>query len=258
MVKNKEVSYSQACRISGCSRNRKYYQKKMPIKDAAVRAAIEKVCTNSRKGRMKVIKMVQRTHPQFASSRIRRVYEQYGFVLNRKTRLRVVNNPVNPITIPTEANEEWAVDFMSDALENGQKIRCLNVIEHYNRQCLSIIIAHNIPATRVIESLERVIEEHGKPKRIRTDNGPEFISKRFQTWLKDKAIRWSKIPKASPGQNAIIERFNRSYREEVLDAYLFKTTNQAQQITDKWKEHYNYERPHQSLNYKTPVEYAAA
>jgi putative transposase len=258
LVKEKEISYSQACRIAGCSRNRKYYQKKMPVKDAPVKEAIEEICKNSRKGRMKVIKMVQKKHPQFGSSRIRRVYEQYGFVLNRKTRLRVVNNPVNPILMPLALNEEWAVDFMSDALQNGQKIRCLNVIEHYNRQCLSITIAHNIAARRVIERLERAIEEHGKPQRIRSDNGPEFISRRFQTWLKDKGISWSRIPKASPDQNAIIERFNRSYREEVLDAYLFKTISEAQRITDKWKEHYNNERPHQSLNYKTPAEYAAA
>lgn len=230
----------------------------MPVKDLVIKQAIEKITTNSRKGRVKVIKMVQREHPELGSSRIRRVYEQGGFVLNKKLKRRVMNNPANPIVIPEKRNEEWGIDFMSDALVGGRKIRTLNMIDHYNRLCIGITAAHNLPAIRIIESLERVIEQHGKPQRIRTDNGPEFTSKRFQKWLKDNGIEWSKIPKGRPDQNAIIERFNRSYREEVLDANLFYTVAEVQQLTDDWIQHYNNEWPHQSLRFKTPVEYAAA
>jgi len=230
----------------------------MPVKDLVIKQAIEKITTNSRKGRVKVIKMVQREHPELGSSRIRRVYEQGGFVLNKKLKRRVMNNPANPIVIPEKRNEEWGIDFMSDALVGGRKIRTLNMIDHYNRLCIGITAAHNLPAIRIIESLQRVIEQHGKPQRIRTDNGPEFTSKRFQKWLKDNGIEWSKIPKGRPDQNAIIERFNRSYREEVLDANLFYTVAEVQQLTDDWIQHYNNEWPHQSLRFKTPVEYAAA
>lgn len=230
----------------------------MPVKDLVIKQAIEKITTNSRKGRVKVIRMVQREHPELGSSRIRRVYEQGGFVLNKKLKRRVMNNPANPIVIPEKRNEEWGIDFMSDALVGGRKIRTLNMIDHYNRLCIGITAAHNLPAIRIIESLERVIEQHGKPQRIRTDNGPEFTSKRFQKWLKDNGIEWSKIPKGRPDQNAIIERFNRSYREEVLDANLFYTVAEVQQLTDDWIQHYNNEWPHQSLRFKTPVEYAAA
>lgn len=230
----------------------------MPVKDLVIKQAIEKITTNSRKGRVKVIRMVQREHPELGSSRIRRVYEQGGFVLNKKLKRRVMNNPANPIVIPEKRNEEWGIDFMSDALVGGRKIRTLNMIDHYNRLCIGITAAHNLPAIRIIESLQRVIEQHGKPQRIRTDNGPEFTSKRFQKWLKDNGIEWSKIPKGRPDQNAIIERFNRSYREEVLDANLFYTVAEVQQLTDDWIQHYNNEWPHQSLRFKTPVEYAAA
>jgi putative transposase len=258
MVENKKMKYSQACRVMKCSRNSKYYQKKMPGNDAPVKQAIEEVITTSRKGRMKVIKLVQRKHPEFGSSRIRRVYEQGGFVLNKKLKRRVMHNPSNPIVIPEKPNEEWGIDFMSDALVNGRKIRTLNVIDHYNRFCAGIDVANNLPAVRVTERLDRMIEKHGKPKRMRTDNGPEFTSRHFQKWLQDRGIEWSKIPKGRPDQNAIVERFNRSYRQEVLDANLFNNVADAQQITDQWIEHYNNEWPHQSLQFKTPVEYAAA
>ena len=102
-----------------------------------------------------------------------------------------------------------------------------------------------------------MIEKYGKPQKIRTDNGPEFTSKRFQSWLSDQKIKWSKIQKGSPWQNAIVERFNRTYREDILDANWFYNINQAQQITDEWIEDYNNERPHEALDYQTPKQYAA-
>ena len=252
------MNHSQACRAVGISRNSKYYQKVMTERDKPLKQAIEKVTSGSRKGRMKVIKMVQRKHPEFGSSRIRRVYEQNGFSLNKKTRRRVAHNPSNPITVALRPNEEWALDFMSDALTDGRKIRTLNIVDHCNRMCMGVKVAFNLPTRRVIDFLDQQIEKYGKPLRIRTGNGPEFISKAFQKWLSDNKIEWCKIPKGRPDQNAIIERFNRTYREDVLDASLFSTILEAQTITEKWVLHYNEERPHQSLQFKTPPEYAAA
>lgn len=105
--------------------------------------------------------------------------------------------------------------------------------------------------------LDRLIERYGKPKRIRTDNGPEFTSKWFQLWLKQKGIAWSPIQKGSPQQNAIAERFNRTYREDVLDANLFVSLDHARELTEKWQWEYNHVREHESLNYQTPISYAA-
>lgn len=229
----------------------------MPQKDTEIKEAISSVVGNSRKGRLKVIKLVQKTNPELGSSRIRRVYERFGFSLFKRMKKRIVNNPSNPIVIPNAKNEEWAMDFMSDVLSNDKKIRTLNVIDHYHRYCIGIHVRHNYPAIRVIETMERLIEEYGTPKRIRTDNGPEFTSKKFQKWLKKRNIIWSSIPKARPDQNAIIERFNRTYREDILDANLLHSIEHAQQITNEWLYDYNFNRPHQSLNFKTPVSYAA-
>lgn len=251
-----KLSHSQACKIVNCTRSKTYYRKKMPEKDIFIKQAIEQVIGTSRKGRTKVIKLVQKTHPEIGSSRIRRVYERSGLALSKKLRRRIKDNPANPIEIPFSSNQEWAMDFMSDALFDGRKIRTLNVIDHFNRKCLGIKIGFNMPARIAIQSIENIIEIHGKPKRIRTDNGPEFRSKLFQKWLFNNNIEWSKIQKGKPQQNAIVERFNKTYREDVLDSNIFKDILHASEITQDWIQDYNNERPHQSLNYQTPSNYA--
>jgi len=229
----------------------------MPEKDQLIQEKIKEVIGTSRKGREKVIRLVQKKYPEIGSYKIRRVYEKYGFSLQRKLKRRIGNNPANPIEIPLQANTEWAMDFMSDALSDGRRIRTLNIIDHFNRKCKGLKVRFNFPARAVIEELEKMIEKHGKPQGIRTDNGPEFRSKLFGKWMFNNKIEHIRIQNGKPQQNAIIERFNRSYREDVLDAEIFKSIDQAQEITDHWVEQYNSIRPHQSLNFKTPDEYAA-
>ena len=229
----------------------------MPAKDVVIREAIQSVMGSTRKGRNKIIRLVRKLYPQLGSSKIRRVYVKEGFSLTRKMRRRIKNNPANPIMIPLQRNEEWAIDFMCDVLENGRRFRTLNVVDHFNRQCLSIIIDLSFPARKVTALLDRLIERYGKPRRIQTDNGPEFTSKWFQLWLKQRGIAWSAIPKGAPQQNAIVERFNRTYREDVLDANLFASLHHARELTEKWVWEYNHEREHESLNYQTPIAYAA-
>ncbi len=230
----------------------------MPDKDIKIMKEIEKVMGKSRKGRVKIIRLVQKNNPSLGSSRIRRVYEKKGLALSKKLKRRIKNNPANPIAATLSKNIEWGIDFMSDVLYHGKKIRTLNVVDHYNRECLGISVRNSFPALRVIEYLERLIEKHGKPMKIRSDNGPEFTSKAFQKWLHDNKIIWSKIQKGKPSENAIVERFNRTYREDILDSNLLFSLDYAQEITDAWIEDYNTLRPHEALNYLTPSEYAAA
>jgi putative transposase len=253
----KNVSHARACRLVGLSRTQKYYVKKLPGRDKELREIIRGVIGSSRQGREKVIRKVQRKYPHLGASKIRRVYEREGFSLYKRLKRRVQHQVCNPIEIPLSRNQEWAMDFMSDALSNGRRFRTFNVVDHYNRQCTGICVSHNFPAIRVIAELEIMISLHGKPKRIRTDNGTEFRSKRFQLWLKENDIEWSPIQNGKPQQNAIVERFNKTYREDVLDAYLFDSISHAQQLTDDWVKEYNTDRPHQALNYLTPEEYAA-
>lgn len=229
----------------------------MPEKDKPIVEAIKEVIGTSRKGRRKVIPMVQRKYPQLSSSKIRRVYEKEGFSLMKKLKRRIRNNPKNPATVPMQPNQEWAIDFMHDSLATGRQIRSFNIIDPYNRECKGIYIRHNIPAVRVIEFLEEAIEKYGKPEFIRSDNGPEFISKRFQLWLNDNKIGWSKIRKGCPQENCFVERFNRTMREDFLDANLFLSLDMAIQLAEIFQQEYNEVRPHESLNDQTPLEYAA-
>lgn len=229
----------------------------MPQKDALLSEIIKKTVGTQRIGREKVIRKVQKAHPALSGSMIRRVYQKGGFSLFKRMRKRRPNQPANPIDIPLEPFEEWAIDFMSDSLVNGRSFRTLNVIDHFNRACMGIYISTSIPAKHLTTQLEQMIELNGKPQRIRTDNGPEFTSKHFQLWLQKNSIQWQPIQPGKPQQNALVERFNRTYREDVLDAHLFKSIEEAAQITSQWLEEYNYKRPHQALDYKTPMEYAA-
>ena len=229
----------------------------MPAKDLVVKEAIQAAIGSTRRGRNKIIRKVQKVYPNLGASKIRRVYVREGFSLPQKPRKRVNNNPVNPIVIPLVRNQEWAVDFMSDALFNGRRFRTFNVMDHYNRQCYGILNSFSIPARKATTFLDQLIEKYGKPERIRGDNGPELMAKWFKTWLRSREIQWSAIPKGSPQQNAIVERFNRTYREDILDANVFFSIDQAQQITDQWLEEYNTDREHEALGYQTPAAYAA-
>lgn len=153
--------------------------------------------------------------------------------------------------------EELGIDFMSDSLNDKRRIRTLNVIDHYNRKCLGIFVDFSLPSIKVIEALERVIDLYGKPKSIRTDNGSEFTSKLFTLWMHEKGIEHIRIQPGKPAQNGIVERFNRTFREDILDANIFHSIEQVQQKANEWIEEYNNVRPHQSLKYSTPSAHAA-
>lgn len=228
----------------------------MPQKDRPVVEMIRQVVGTTKKGRKKVIPLVRRIDPALGSSKIRRIYQQYGFALMKRLKRRTRNNPPNPAIVPMAANEEWAIDFMHDSLVDGRSIRAFNIIDPFNRQCKGVYIRHSIAACRAIKFLDQSIEKYGKPKFIRSDNGPELISKLFQKWMHDNDIGWLPIQKGKPQQNCFIERFNGTMREEFLNANLFFTVEQAQREALQWLEEYNTQRPHESLKNKTPIEYA--
>jgi putative transposase len=142
---------------------------------------------------------------------------------------------------------------MADALYGGRWFRTLNGIDESNRQALGIEVATSIPSARVIRVLEQLIEMHGKPQVLRMDNGAELTASAFTEWCERQQIKIWFIQPGKPDQNAYIERFNRSYREKVLDAYLFESLSQVREITENWLREYNEERPHESLGSVPPL-----
>jgi putative transposase len=147
------------------------------------------------------------------------------------------------------------MDFMSDALTDGRKIRILNVIDDFNREALALEVGMGFASERVTRVLDQLRDEVGLPKRIRVDNGPEFTSTKFQKWCEAHQIEIRFIQPGSPTQNAFIERFNRYFREDVLNAYWFEDLEQLRIIIEKWRLDYNENHPHKSLGRMTPNQY---
>lgn len=176
--------------------------------------------------------------------------------LQRKPKKRLPARMAQALVVPSQPAQTWSLDFMSDTLSDGRTFRTLNVIDDFNREALWIEIDTSLPGERVVRVLEQLIDEREAPKQIRMDNGPELISWRLETWSKEKNINLLHIQPGKPAQNAYIERFNRTFREDVLDAYLFDDLQEVRTITERWLEEYNNIRPHDALQGLSPRQFA--
>mgnify|MGYP002776329879 FL=1 len=187
--------------------------------------------------------------------RVHRVYCALKLNKRRKGKKRLPSRSPDPLNVPGAINLCWSIDFMSDALMCGRRFRTFNVVDDFNREVLAIEVDLSLPAQRVIRVLERIVAWRGLPAKLRMDNGPEFISVSLADWAEEHQIQLEFIKPGKPTQNSYVERFNRTYRTEVLDMYAFKTLNEVREITENWMREYNEERPHDSLNDLTPWEY---
>jgi putative transposase len=188
--------------------------------------------------------------------RIRRIYQDLALNLHRKPKKRLAPRTAQALTVPVRSDQSWSLDFMSDSLSDGRTFRTLNVIDDFNREALWIEVDTSLPAERVAGVLEQLLLWRAAPKQIRMDNGPELISQRLERWAKQHQIELLHIQPGKPAQNAYIERFNRTFREDVLDAYLFDNLEEVRSITERWLEDYNTIRPHEALQGLSPHQFA--
>lgn len=188
--------------------------------------------------------------------RVYRVYCELALNLRIKPRKRLPKGEAKSLVYPIKRNICWSIDFMTDVLVTGKRFRTLNVIDDFNREGLMIQPAFSHTASNVIRHLNLLIAITGKPANIRVDNGPEFISAEFKKWAKLKGIEILFIQPGKPAQNGFIERFNRTFREDILDMHLFDSLTEVNRITKNWLFKYNNERPHESLNGLTPKLFA--
>jgi putative transposase len=171
----------------------------------------------------------------------------------RKMKRRIPNPDKQMLLQPTRPNLTWSLDFMEDRLENGRKFRTLNILDDFNKEALAIEVDYSFPSLKVVDMVHRVIEWRGKPEEIRSDNGTEFIAKDFGVFCSNSGINHRK-----PMQNGFIERFNRIYREDVLDMHIFENIQQVKEKTDEFMDDYNNYHPHESLNNMSPVKFLKA
>jgi putative transposase len=188
--------------------------------------------------------------------RVHRIYREAGLALRRKKRKHCVRASA-PLGLYTAANQEWALDFVHDVLASGRTIRVLNVVDAYTRESLAMEVDTSFAGLRVTRALDAVIARRGKPQAIRVDNGPELTSRHFLAWALERKIDLVHIQPGKPTQNAYVESFNSRLREECLRVSWLQNLFEARRILARWREDYNHTRPHSSLGYRTPAEFAA-
>lgn len=257
MSEEMSLPVSRACSAVRLSRAA-YYKPVLDqgVRDGEVIAALnELVAIELRWGFWKCYDRLRQMGRPWNHKRVHRIYCDMRLNQKRRTKRRLPTRERQSLIVTNQINAVWALDFMHDALYGGRIFRTLNVIDEADRGALGIDVAVSIPASRVIRFVDQLIEIHGKPLAIRCDNGPELTSQAFTDWARARGIDIRFIQPGKPDQNAFIERFNRSYREEVLSAHLFESIADVQEITDDWLRRYNEIRPHDALGSLPPARY---
>ena len=252
-----QLSLNQASHLLSISKRAYYYQNKKSSGDEEISVYLKTLATvHKRWGADKMKLKAKADKKPWNHKRIYRVYCELGLNIRVKPRKRIPKGEAKMLLQPIKPNVCWSIDFMSDALIDGKKFRTFNVIDDYNREGLLIEAGFSLPAIRVTRLLDQLAVNRGYPETIRMDNGPEFASGVFRNWAKQHNVLIHYIQPGKPAQNGFIERFNRTYREEVLDMNLFSHLQEVREITRKWLISYNEERPHESLAGMTPISFA--
>jgi putative transposase len=251
-----EVSERRACGLIGVARSSCRYQPKEKD-EKGVRAALRELALERpRFGYRRLGEMLRRRGWPMNHKRVYRLYRAEGLVMRRRKRKRVAA-PRLPLGLPTRPQEMWTMDFTHDALVSGRKFRTLNLMDGYTRQALAIEVDTSLPGARVVRVLERLRLEHGAPERIQVDNGPEFISQVVDQWAYEHGVALHFIRPGKPTDNGRIESFNGKFRDECLRQFWFVNLVEARERIEAWRIDYNQVRPHSSLGYQTPQEFAA-
>ena len=257
-----EVSERRACKVIGQPRMTQRYKTKQPNKDKALTAEIKKLANRHKRYgyRMITAKLRQDNWP-VNHKRVQRIWQKEGLQVPYRRKFKKAKGSSDNSCSVKKAeypNHVWTYDFMSDQMENGNRLKLLTVLDEFTRESLVIKVDRSIRAKDVISVLEYLLLVRRAPKFIRSDNGPEFIANAIRKWLKQKHVETLYIEPGSPWENGYIESFNGKLRDEILNREVFYSAKEAEVIVEDWRLDYNNHRPHSSLGYMTPAAYAAS
>jgi putative transposase len=249
-------SLRQACALLSVARSTLGYESRLAARDAPVVAAMRELAGQyPRYGYRRMQVLLGRRGHAMSAERTHRIWRQAGLQVPRKRpRKRAAIHRPRPLPA-TGAHHLWAYDFVFDGCANGQQLKCLTLVDEYTRECLAIDVAGSIRSGRVIEVLAKLVSVHGAPKYLRSDNGPEFVSRAILRWLTDQNINMALIDPGSPWQNGLNESFNGKFRDECLSLHWFKNRIDAKILIEEFRREYNEVRPHSSLGQLTPAEF---
>jgi len=257
VVRRRGISVRRACALLGVARSTIGYKSALDARDAPVIAAMRELAAQyPRFGYRRIQVFLARRGHEMSADRAYRIWKKAGLqVPRRRPRRRVATSRPRPLPA-RDANQVWAYDFVFDACANGQQLKCLTVIDEFTRECLAIDVAGSIRSGRVIEVLSKLVSVRGAPVYLRSDNGPEFVSRAVLQWLHAAGVETAPIDPGKPWQNGMNESFNGKFRDECLGMQWFKNRIDAKVVIESWRRGYNGVRPHSSLNNLTPTEYA--
>jgi len=250
-----ELSQRRACGLMGLYRATCRYRKQR-CEDERLRVRLRELAEARRRfGYRRLQVLLEREGWQVNHKRVYRLYVEEKLSLRRK-RGRKRSTVRQPLPAAVAANQVWSVDFMSDTLSSGRRFRTLNIVDDYTRECLAIEVDTSLGGMRVVRVLEELKRHRGLPRQIRSDNGSEFVSRAVDQWSYEQRLPWQTIQPGRPMENSYVESFNGRFRDECLNENWFSSLADARERIEQWRQDYNEARPHSSLQYRTPMEFA--
>ena len=252
-----QISERHACRLLGLGRSTHRYRARKTERDGALRARLKELAAKRmRFGYRRLTAMLVRQGITANHKRVYRLYREEGLAMRIRQRRRIRWMGAGSGPVATRANERWSIDFVSDCVSTGRVIRMLTLVEDCTRECPAIEVDTSLGGLRVRRVLDRIASERGLPEAIVLDNGPEFRGRALAAWSEEHGVCLAFIQPGKPAQNAFAESFNGRLRDECLNANWFTSLSDARQKIESWRQDYNQQRPHSSLNYLTPAEFA--
>jgi putative transposase len=252
-----QMSERHACRLLGLGRTTHRYRARKAERDGALRTRLKELAAQRmRFGYRRLTAMLLREGMPANHKRVYRLYREEGLAMRIRQRRRIRWSGAVVKPAASQPNERWSMDFVSDCVSRGKVIRMLTIVDDCTRECPVIEVDTSLGGLRVRRVLDRIAIERGLPEAIVVDNGPEFRSRALAAWSEERGVRLEFIQPGKPVQNAYIESFNGRLRDECLNANWFTSLSDARRKIETWRRDYNEQRPHSSLNYLPPVEFA--